>query len=131
MYRSFVFVFFFFVNDTATTEIYTLSLHDALPIVDEGDPTRRDPELDLFAMEPPFDASLLERYRAAQLARNRRITEWVKDTLAALGPSEERGFVVHGTMGDPRALDPAVDPNERKPGVSFLGDPRAVNHGPV
>src|SRR5258705_13932937 len=24
--------FFFFFNDTATTEIYTLSLHDALPI---------------------------------------------------------------------------------------------------
>ena len=34
----FIFVFFvfvvvvFFFNDTATTEIYTLSLHDALPI---------------------------------------------------------------------------------------------------
>src|ERR1041385_1498726 len=27
-----VFVVFFFFNDTATTEIYTLSLHDALPI---------------------------------------------------------------------------------------------------
>src|SRR6266480_5083457 len=27
--------FFFFFNDTATTEIYTLSLHDALPISDE------------------------------------------------------------------------------------------------
>src|SRR3712207_7166229 len=26
---------FFFFNDTATTEIYTLSLHDALPICDE------------------------------------------------------------------------------------------------
>src|SRR3712207_7971450 len=26
------FCFFFFFNDTATTEIYTLSLHDALPI---------------------------------------------------------------------------------------------------
>ena len=25
---------FFFFNDTATTEIYTLSLHDALPICD-------------------------------------------------------------------------------------------------
>src|SRR2546430_11803493 len=25
--------FFFFFNDTATTEIYTLSLHDALPIL--------------------------------------------------------------------------------------------------
>src|SRR3712207_7732063 len=48
------FVFFFF-NDTATTEIYTLSLHDALPIsarlrcvrrwcglpLDTGDETRR------------------------------------------------------------------------------------------
>src|SRR2546429_7095873 len=26
------FILFFFFNDTATTEIYTLSLHDALPI---------------------------------------------------------------------------------------------------
>src|SRR2546427_5581194 len=26
-------MFFFFFNDTATTEIYTLSLHDALPIL--------------------------------------------------------------------------------------------------
>src|SRR2546429_6700008 len=29
-------VFFFFFNDTATTEIYTLSLHDALPIFGKG-----------------------------------------------------------------------------------------------
>src|SRR5256885_2127636 len=29
--------FFFFFNDTATTEIYTLSLHDALPICGAGD----------------------------------------------------------------------------------------------
>src|SRR2546426_10748187 len=33
--------FFFFFNDTATTEIYTLSLHDALPIC-RGQ-LRRDP----------------------------------------------------------------------------------------
>src|SRR5258707_2927346 len=30
--HDFIFCFFFFFNDTATTEIYTLSLHDALPI---------------------------------------------------------------------------------------------------
>src|SRR2546430_6585177 len=30
--------FFFFFNDTATTEIYTLSLHDALPIFLEREP---------------------------------------------------------------------------------------------
>src|ERR1039457_375865 len=29
--------FFFFFNDTATTEIYTLSLHDALPICDAAE----------------------------------------------------------------------------------------------
>src|SRR2546430_10330106 len=45
-------VMFFFFNDTATTEIYTLSLHDALPICArelEGerpvDPDPADPEL--------------------------------------------------------------------------------------
>src|SRR5574337_2087874 len=30
--------FFFFFNDTATTEIYTLSLHDALPICSNRSP---------------------------------------------------------------------------------------------
>ena len=33
----------FFFNDTATTEIYTLSLHDALPILDVDD----DPDDDI------------------------------------------------------------------------------------
>ena len=50
--RQYIFVlFFFFFNDTATTEIYTLSLHDALPIFKinkgvlslvEGDITKQD-----------------------------------------------------------------------------------------
>src|SRR6267143_6683040 len=31
-FRCLFFFLFFFFNDTATTEIYTLSLHDALPI---------------------------------------------------------------------------------------------------
>src|SRR5215216_8108766 len=37
--------FFFFFNDTATTEIYTLSLHDALPIslADAPFPADHDP----------------------------------------------------------------------------------------
>ena len=36
MCSSDLFVFVFFFNDTATTEIYTLSLHDALPIFMPG-----------------------------------------------------------------------------------------------
>src|SRR5215467_16297042 len=37
LFELFVDLFFFFFNDTATTEIYTLSLHDALPIADHHD----------------------------------------------------------------------------------------------
>src|SRR5260221_540813 len=35
-------VFLFFFNDTATTEIYTLSLHDALPISENSPATCSD-----------------------------------------------------------------------------------------
>src|SRR3712207_7129704 len=38
----------FFFNDTATTEIYTLSLHDALPICGTGHVAERDRD-----QEPP------------------------------------------------------------------------------
>ena len=103
-------------------------------ILDESDPTRRDPELDLYnpdnPNQPPYTQEFLQRYRDAQIARNRRITAWVKDKLQEAG-DEEFCFVVHGTMADPRWLDPSVDPNERRPGTCYLGDPRVVNNSPI
>src|SRR3712207_7580882 len=58
---------FFFFNDTATTEIYTLSLHDALPIYrhhgDEGGRgrspggQRRDPAVRLHREPRPAGAA--------------------------------------------------------------------------
>src|SRR3712207_8784008 len=55
---------FFFFNDTATTEIYTLSLHDALPICALRHVLARD-AVDLPALLPdraraPVDGALLE-----------------------------------------------------------------------
>lgn len=104
-------------------------------IKDEADPFTTDPQLDLYHPEgprPPYDETFLKHYRQAQQARNRRITAWVKQELSRLpAGTVERAFVVHGTMADPRWLDPAVDPNDRKPGTCYLGDPRAVNHGPA
>ncbi|MCB1265325.1 MAG: alpha/beta fold hydrolase [Mycobacterium sp.] len=108
-------------------------------ILDECDPTRRDPELDLYDPEnphqPPYSQEFLQRYRQAQIARNRRITTWVKTKLAELEAvgrgGEEHCFVVHGTMADPRWLDPAVDPNDREPGTCYLGDPKIVNNSPI
>jgi pimeloyl-ACP methyl ester carboxylesterase len=108
-------------------------------ILDENDPTVRDPELDIYAAEPvfkpPYPADFVARYRAAQIERNRRITAWVKDKLASLRAQgqmvNEFAFVVHGTMADPRFLDATLDPNDRPAGWCYLGDPKVVNNGPV
>jgi pimeloyl-ACP methyl ester carboxylesterase len=106
-------------------------------ITDEAHPDDRDPELNLYDAtnpnQPPYSGEYLQRYRAAQVARNRRITAYAKQRLANLRDAgreaEEHCFIVHGTMADPRWVDPSVDPNDRGPG-SYLGDPRLVNDGP-
>lgn len=109
-------------------------------VLDESDPDRRDPELDLYrpgyADRPSrYDAAFLGRYRAAQLARVRRITARVRETLGELrrrqGAEVERGFVTHRTMADPRFLDTSIEPNGRKALWSYLGHPETVNAGPV
>ena len=108
-------------------------------ILDEARPEVRDPELNIYnpanPNQPPFSNEFIERYRAAQEQRNRRITGWVKSKLDELRHqdrvAEEFGFVVHGTMADPRFLDPTVDPNDRKPRWCFLGDPQVVNNSPI
>jgi pimeloyl-ACP methyl ester carboxylesterase len=108
-------------------------------IRDESDPDDRDPELDLYNAanpnQPPYTQAYLERYRAAQIERNRRITARVKARLSELRasgrPNEEFAFVVHGTMADPRFVDPTVDPSDRKPHWCYLGEPRLVNNSPV
>ena len=107
-------------------------------IIDEARPFDRDPSLNLYAEDgpqPPYDDAFVERYRAAQIARNRRITAWVEEQLAALRaggqPNAERCFTVQGTMADPRFMDPALDPNDRRPRWCMLGEPWIVNDGPV
>lgn len=105
----------------------------------ELDPDDRIRELDIYDKEnpnqPPYSADFIAAYRAAQLARMRRITAWVKDTLETLKRRNtgemERGFVTHRTMAEPRFLDPALDPNDRKPGWCYLGNPETANTGPV
>lgn len=104
----------------------------------ENDPDDRDPAWNLYASpapaSPPYPAGWLADYRARQQARNRRITAWAKDRLAMLkstvGEHAEQAFIVHGTMADPRWLDPGIDPNDRAPGICYLGDPRLINDSP-
>ena len=99
-------------------------------VLDESDPLSRDPALDMYdpANGPPYSVDFLERYRAAQRARNARITEWVFDEherLAAHG-ADERVFPVFRTWADPRFLDLTLDPSGRRPGC-YLGDAARAN----
>ena len=106
-------------------------------VLDENDPDRRDASLDLYHpdIRPPYSAAFLARFRAAQLARVRRRTAWVKQTLEDLRARRsremERGFVTHRTMAEPRFLDGTLDPNDRPIGSCFMGHPETVNSGPV
>lgn len=108
-------------------------------VLDESDPDVRDVELDLYdprnPHKPPYAPEYLERFRAAQLARMRRRTLYVRGLLERAvetdGPTAERGLVLHRTMADPRWLDASVDPNDRRIGWCFLGEPRAANLAPA
>lgn len=108
-------------------------------ITDEDKPFERDPSLNLYDPncpdKPPFSDAFVARFRAAQIARNRRITARVKAQLeafrAAGDPNMERPFTVYGTMADVRWMDPAQEPSDRKPYTCYLGDPRLVNDGSV
>jgi len=105
-------------------------------IKDELNPEDRDRALDLYdaanPAQPPYTKEFLATYRDAQFKRNRRISAWAKEKLATLKvegrPHDEFCFVVHGTMADPRWVDPTVDPNGRRANWTYLGDPRVVNN---
>jgi hypothetical protein len=101
-------------------------------VTDESDPLSVDPTVDMFdpANGPPYAPEFVERYRAAQRARNDRITAWVlaeRDRLRS-GGAWDRVFTVPRTWADLRFLDLSLDPSERSAGC-YLGDPRSANYG--
>src|SRR5207344_2118627 len=73
--------FFFFFNDTATTEIYTLSLHDALPI-------------------------LIVRRELSATGRSRAFIDDALATSAALRELGTRHVDLHGQHEHQTLLDP-------------------------
>src|SRR2546427_12740610 len=109
--------FFFFFNDTATTEIYTLSLHDALPIFGSDHMT-----LPEWAVVTPERGAHIERVAAllstwatalrvpaAERARWLRAA-WLHDALRDAPAADE---LQHGPM----AAERAARGGERDPGV--------------
>src|SRR3712207_7517459 len=62
---------FFFFNDTATTEIYTLSLHDALPILTVGQSFEASSGTTTWMPFPPDSSGKLLRPRSSSKAFSR------------------------------------------------------------
>jgi pimeloyl-ACP methyl ester carboxylesterase len=112
-------------------EVLTAWLDPA--VTDESDPLSADPDLDPFNPDngPPFSAGFQRRYRAAQRARNERITDWALGQLDALATTlaRDRLFIVSRSWADLRMIDPAIEPSDRRPNWCYLGDPMKANYG--
>lgn len=113
-------------------EVLTAWMDPAIP--DETDPASTDGALSMYNPDngPPYGEDFVRRYRAAQEARNHRITDWAiseLERLKMLGMSD-RAFNVYRTWADLRLMDPALDPSERPERRCYAGDPKTANYSP-
>ncbi len=103
-------------------------------ITDESDPTSIDESLNMFNPQhgPPYDDAFIQRYRAAQKARNERITQWCYAELERLTELKmfDRAFNMYRTWADPRLMDGTLDPSDRAVGRCYAGDPKTANFSP-
>ncbi|MHB8530305.1 MAG: hypothetical protein ACYC8V_12460, partial [Caulobacteraceae bacterium] len=104
-------------------------------VVDESDPVKTDAALDAFdpTNGPPYSAEFAARYRAAQAARNQRITDWAKGELARLAAAgySDQVFPLFRTWADLRFTDGALDPSRRPVPRCYAGAPKEANRGPL
>jgi pimeloyl-ACP methyl ester carboxylesterase len=100
-------------------------------VVDENDPVATDPDLDLFneSNGPPYSPEFLDRYRAAQVARNHAITDWAEREFKRVRAEgfSDRPFSVMRTWADPRMVDPTIEPTKRQANHCYAGVPARAN----
>ncbi len=100
-------------------------------VVDERDPTLTDESLNPFNPDngPPYTPAFVTRYRAAQRARNQRITDWAKAELIRVNAAgiPDILFPLYRTWADLRFMDPALDPSDRPCPGCYPGHPAQAN----
>lgn len=107
-------------------------------VIDENDPLSVNPTLNMYGSEntPPYSSEFVARYREAQHARVKRISERAITRLRYLRslpePIHDEAFIVYRTYADPRYLDLALDANKRVAGgirsLSHKMTPKGVNN---
>jgi pimeloyl-ACP methyl ester carboxylesterase len=102
-------------------------------VTDEFDPVATDQALNPYNKEngPPYSDEFIVRYRAAQKARNQRITDWCKSELKRLNAAgiPDRLFALFRVWADLRFMDGRIDPSDRKTPGCYRGDPAVANRG--
>ena len=100
-------------------------------VIDETDPLGIDESLNMYNPEnrPPYSEDFIERYRQAQIERNKKITAWVLSELERLQKAGvfERVFTMQRVWADLRLMDGALDPSDRQIGVCYAGDAKRAN----
>jgi len=103
-------------------------------VTDETDPVATDEALNPFNPDngPAYAPEFIDRYRAAQRARNQRITDWAKAELARLNAAgvPDRLFPLFRCWGDLRMMDGTIDPSERPTPMCYRGHPAVANRSP-
>jgi pimeloyl-ACP methyl ester carboxylesterase len=133
------------LNALSKADLYiSLNAHQGRPgvltdwmdasVTDEADPVATDESLNPFNPDngPPYSAEFIARYRAAQIARNQRITDWAKAELARLNTAgvPDRLFPLFRCWGDLRMMDGTIDPSDRKTPMCYRGHPATANRSP-
>ncbi len=89
------------------------------------------PTLDPFDERngPPYSADFIQRYRAAQIARNNAITDWAETELKRVHAAgfSDRPFTVLRTWADLRMVDPSIEPTKRSGQHVLRGSPARAN----
>jgi pimeloyl-ACP methyl ester carboxylesterase len=126
------------------TDLYiSLNAHSGRPevltnwldpsVTDERDPVATDQSLNMYNKEhgPPYSDAFITRYRAAQRARNQRITDWCKAELKRLNAAgiPDYLFPLFRAWADLRFMDGKIDPSDRAVPGTYRGDPAAANRG--
>jgi len=126
------------------TDLYiSLNAHSGRPevltnwldpsVTDERDPVATDQSLNMYNKEngPPYSDAFITRYRAAQRARNQRITDWCKAELKRLNAAgiPDYLFPLFRAWSDLRFMDGRIDPSDRTVPGCYRGDPAVANRG--
>ena len=93
---------------------------------DGNDPLAYDASVDMYnpANGPPYSQDFRDRYNAAQVERNHKITRWCEKKVAELKRTENPNlddfpFIVHRIYADLHFLDQDLDPSDRAAGQTI------------